>query len=64
MTNNKILDTRPVNKEILTAKEFLSLIEKNPEIIKRSSPAPAKLGSNGFGGICVEYSKPIYKVAY
>jgi len=64
MTNSKILDTRPVNKEVLSAKEFLSLIEKNPEIIKKSSPAPAKLGKSGFGGVCVEYSKTIYKVTY
>lgn len=56
-----IINTIPVSKEILSAKEFLSLSKTNPEMIKKSYPIPAKLGSSKFGGICVEYIRPIYK---
>ena len=64
VTNMKILDTRPVRKEFLSLDEFLSLVEENPSIIKRSAPKAPELGKSGFGKVCVEYTKPIYKVAY
>lgn len=56
-----IINAMPVSKETLSAKEFLSLSKKNPEMIKRSYPIPAKLGSSNFGRVCVEYVRPIYK---
>jgi len=52
---------RPVIKETLSAREFLSLSNKNPEIIKKSFLVPAKLGSSKFGEIFVEYTRPVYK---
>ncbi|OYQ81605.1 MULTISPECIES: hypothetical protein [Ignatzschineria] len=54
MSNKKVL--RPINKEVVSSKEFLIILEKDRNNIKKSRFIPPKLGSNGgFGFFEVEY---------
>lgn len=57
-----VLDARAVIKEVLSAKEFISLRQVDKEQIESVNIVAPKLGDSGFGGVLVKYKSPIYKV--
>ena len=59
---NKLLDARPVSKEVISSGKFVGLKDSERDKIKKVTIVPAKLGQKGFGGILVEYKTPTYKV--
>ena len=61
MQADMTLDVFPVNEELLSAKEFIDLVEKSPWLIERSRIVPPRLGSKGMGSIQVHYTRPLYK---
>jgi len=54
-------DILPVKQELLSAKDFLELKKNNPHLIAHTKIVPPKLGADDFGGILVQYSRPMYK---
>ncbi len=59
-----ILDAIFVKTEKLSFEEYLHLDDNAKANIKSSKIIPATLAhDNNFGGICVEYQNPIFKVA-
>lgn len=56
-----VFDITPVERERLSASDFLELVRKNPGVIKSSRAIPATLGSSGFGLFEVEYTRPQYR---
>ncbi|WP_026878123.1 hypothetical protein WMO13_04350 [Ignatzschineria larvae DSM 13226] len=48
MANKKVL--RPINKEIVSSKEFLTILKEDKENIKRSRFVMPKLGSSNLSG--------------
>lgn len=63
MANKKVL--RPINKEIVSSKEFLTILKEDKENIKRSRFVMPKLGgSNLSGKFEVEYKFPKLSDAY
>lgn len=56
-----IVDVRPVRSETLSAKEFIDLVEQSPSLIASTSFELPRLGTNSFGKIRVEYTRPRYK---
>lgn len=61
MTKITDIDVFPVERETLSPKEFMELVAKNPDLIRSTSIQLPKLGSNSFGKISVEYTRPLYK---
>jgi len=55
------LDAMPVSRETLKAAQFLKLVNKNPGLIKSSRIVAPRLGEHGFGGVLVEYSRPLLR---
>lgn len=59
-----ILDAIFIKCENLSFEEYLNLDDNEKANIKSSKIIPATLEpDNNFGGICVEYQNPIFKVA-
>jgi hypothetical protein len=61
MSNKLDIDVFPVNGEDLSPQEFIDLVAKNPDLIRRTTFKLPRLGSPGFGKISVEYNRPRYK---
>lgn len=57
----KFVDILPVKKERLSPQDFLSLVNTNPSMIKKSRPVFHSLGSRDFLSFDVDYSRPLYK---
>jgi hypothetical protein len=55
------IDICPVEKEVLSASEFLRLTKENPQTIKQTRVIMNRLGSKNFGSFEVTYTRPIYK---
>lgn len=58
----RIFDARPVEREVLTTKQYLQLKPADRKHIAETKIVPPKLGSKSFGGIAVTYKTPIFKV--
>lgn len=58
----EVLESRPVNEEVISTRKYINLSEKERALIKSVEIAPPQLGSKGFGGILIRYKTPIYRV--
>lgn len=63
MSNKKVL--RPINKEVVSSKEFLIILEEEKNNVKASRFVPPKLGgSNLSGRFEIEYKYSKLREAY
>lgn len=63
MGNKKVL--RPINKEVVSSKEFLIILEEEKDNIKKTRFVSPKLGGgNMFGRFEVEYKYSKLREAY
>lgn len=63
MSNKKVL--RPINKEVVSSKEFLIILEEEKDNIKSSRFVMPKLGSSDLSGkFEIEYKFSKLKEAY
>jgi hypothetical protein len=58
----EVLDARSVEREVLSAKEFVNLTPEQKSRISDTRVVAPKLGDSGFGGVEVKYKTPLYKV--
>ena len=61
MLHTADIDVFPVSGETLSPKEFIELAEKSPDLIASTSFELARLGTDGFWKIRVQYTRPRYK---
>lgn len=53
----------PIERERLSAKKFLKLVQERPSVIKTAKVIPPIPGSPGFGSFEVVYTRPMYRSA-
>ncbi|MDD2367361.1 MAG: hypothetical protein PHN84_14475 [Desulfuromonadaceae bacterium] len=56
----KVIDMKPITKQIVSAKEYVALSESMRNNIKETRILPPVLGGKNFGAIEVTYDLPVY----
>lgn len=59
-TKIKTLETRPIDRQVVSPSEFVRLVEDSGSNIKETRIIAPILGSNEFGSIEVTYHAPVY----
>ncbi len=57
---NGIIDLKPIQKERVSAKEYLRLCREGKKNISASRFIPPKIGDRGFGAFEITYKRPVY----
>ncbi len=62
-TKGQVLDSMLVESEIISAAEYLIMINDRPHMVESAKIVPARLGDKSFGQFLVRYSRPFYRLA-